>query len=107
MKMLWAAGTFAMAALAQSNAPSYDLWFNTPMAVNTLTLPAGPYTVSQDGSGAVFTNQSTGTVYMVRAKVEQTADKNPTIRAAIENRNGTATLHALALPDQTELEFGD
>jgi hypothetical protein len=107
LKSLWVSGMFAMAALAQSSGPAYNLWFNSPMMVSSLELPAGPYSVSRDGAGVVFKNQSTGDVFMVRAQVEHLAQTNRTMKMEVATKNGQPTLQALELPGEAEdLVFG-
>jgi len=102
---LWATGMLALAALAPP-AHVYDLWFRKPVIAGTLELPAGPYTVSQDSTGAVFKNQSTGTVYMIRAKVNHTERRNRVMKMQVATRNGQRTLELLELPGHTDVVFG-
>lgn len=103
---LWLSGALAIAALAAPS-PVYHLWFTTPMAVSTLELPAGPYSVSRDRTGATFKNLSTGTFYIVRAKTEHPDEKNSSMKMRVATVKGVPTLEMLALPGQaTDLAFG-
>lgn len=103
-----AIAALGLAGLAAANAQSYDFWFNTPIEVDSLQLGPGPYNVTQDGSSVVFKNASTGTVYMVRATVEHSAEKNSTLKVQVVDRDGHSRLQAIELAGTTtDLEFGD
>ena len=106
MKTKWLV-TFAVAALGvASAAKSYDITFDRPAQVGSVTLPAGHYSVKVDSSTVHFKNLDTGKVADATGKMTTASQKFETTSSTSNDTNGTLKVKEIVLGGTTtKVEF--
>jgi hypothetical protein len=96
----------SLSMLCFAGSKSYDVTFNAPSAVGTVTLAAGDYKVKVEGANAVFTDAHTNKSFTTGVKLE-TATKKFQFTAVDASKEGkTERVNAIELGGSTtKLDF--
>jgi len=106
-KSLLLIGTLALAGIA--SAKSYtNMTLSTPAKAGGLEMAAGEYSMTVQGSIAVFTNVDTGKKFIAVVKVEDAGVKFDTTAVDCNTKNGAERITSIELGgSSTKLELGE
>jgi len=108
LRTLTLAGALALSSLSLLGAKSYDITLSSPAKAGPLQLAAGQYSVTLQGTNAVFTNEDSGKNFTAPVKVENKSKKFPYTAVEMSTANGSQQVNSIELGgSKTVLEFSN